>query len=455
MGFRYVLIACILSFISIQDNDGRNIDPTAELENYINPDDLKIIKDYFEKNPKAMNEFDLMMKTKSKRDVDDQLVQCYGKNVEFVKFMSNIFSFDMKPASSEAINTTFIFSSRTKKDIQVAPGSQFSLQSIDFDARRKTVVIVHGFMSHGNVDWVKNLAHSYLQLEDVNVIVVDWSAGSNTFKYWRAVASTRTVGKVIANLMQGLKKLAGLNYKNCHFIGHSLGAQIMAFASQELGTVARITGLDPARPCFKTTNLKDRLDPSDADFVEVIHTNAVGFGYSDPSGHVDFYPNGGVRQPGCHYNLSVLQNMAIPYYLLAQAICSHGRSYVLFTETLNNSSCKFLGSPWNLTVAGLYASLDSNYCKENNTRCPEMGIRATKQYPGTYVVITKHEEPYCVTDWWKYRPEPHLVQDIVKELQTVDENVTPKSSTESFFYTWYNKTVGLFQRKSDKPVKVA
>lgn len=44
------------------------------------------------------------------------------------------------------------------------------------------------------------------------------------------------------------------------------------------------------------------LDPSDAQFVDAIHTNiegAVGLGYGGLIGHVDFYPNKGDDQPPC------------------------------------------------------------------------------------------------------------------------------------------------------------
>lgn len=67
--------------------------------------------------------------------------------------------------------------------------------------------------------------------------------------------------------------------------------------------------MDPASPGFKDSwfswETTYRLDVSDADFVDVIHT-AMGFtGLSIPIGHADFYPNGGVSpQPTCqHYNL--------------------------------------------------------------------------------------------------------------------------------------------------------
>lgn len=44
----------------------------------------------------------------------------------------------------------------------------------------------------------------------------------------------------------------------------------------------------------------ERLSETDADYVDVIHTDAGVFGIPDPIGHADFYPNGGrALQPGC------------------------------------------------------------------------------------------------------------------------------------------------------------
>lgn len=63
-------------------------------------------------------------------------------------------------------------------------------------------------------------------------------------------------------------------------------------------------GLDPAGPLFESQDPKDRLDSTDADFVDVIHSNGEtlifgGLGSWQPMGHVDFYPNGGRMQKGC------------------------------------------------------------------------------------------------------------------------------------------------------------
>lgn len=52
-------------------------------------------------------------------------------------------------------------------------------------------------------------------------------------------------------------------------------------------------------PLFVTSSKTDKLDPSDAEYVDVIHTNAMVQGKLERCGHADFYINGGVVQPGC------------------------------------------------------------------------------------------------------------------------------------------------------------
>lgn len=105
-------------------------------------------------------------------------------------------------------------------------------------------------------------------------------------------------------LLRHLERHKGLNLMRTHVIGFSLGAHVSGFAGAELPGLSRITGLDPAGPLFEAQHPKVRLDSSDAEFVDVIHSNGEnlilgGLGSWQPMGHVDYYPNGGRVQTGC------------------------------------------------------------------------------------------------------------------------------------------------------------
>lgn len=69
--------------------------------------------------------------------------------------------------------------------------------------------------------------------------------------------------------------------------------------------------IDPAGPCFEGTSDTARLSVNDAEYVEAIHTSNL-LGYIPPIGHSDFYPNGGIAQPGCFTNIDNLINQITP-----------------------------------------------------------------------------------------------------------------------------------------------
>jgi pancreatic lipase-related protein 1 len=97
---------------------------------------------------------------------------------------------------------------------------------------------------------------------------------------------------------------SSLLLSNVHVVGFSLGAHVSGYAGSELNGLRRITGLDPAGPLFESQHPKARLDETDAEFVDVIHSNGEnlilgGLGSWQPMGDADFYPNGGKIQHGC------------------------------------------------------------------------------------------------------------------------------------------------------------
>lgn len=68
----------------------------------------------------------------------------------------------------------------------------------------------------------------------------------------------------------------------------------------------RITGLDPANPPFFPAILLDHLKHSDAEYVDIIHTDAGLYGQPIATGTIDFWPNGGsTLQPGCPFRLGI------------------------------------------------------------------------------------------------------------------------------------------------------
>lgn len=101
--------------------------------------------------------------------------------------------------------------------------------------------------------------------------------------------------------------------------GHSLGAHIMGNAGRTYQRLTgellpRITGLDPAKPCFRSEKTLPGLMRGDAQLVDVIHTNIGILAKRDPLGDVDFYPSGANPiMPGC-LTISCSHTRAVEYF---------------------------------------------------------------------------------------------------------------------------------------------
>ena len=89
------------------------------------------------------------------------------------------------------------------------------------------------------------------------------------------MANARVVGAEIKLLIEALGQL-GATRDSFWLVGHSLGAHVMGLAGRRAPGIGRITGLDPASPGFQGKPTAARLDPTDAIFVDVIHTGKEG-----------------------------------------------------------------------------------------------------------------------------------------------------------------------------------
>lgn len=123
---------------------------------------------------------------------------------------------------------------------------------------------------------------------------IDSGAYIDTLYSWSAF-NTEPIGVLIAEALADLT--ATYPVEKIHLIGHSLGAHIVGSAGRNLlytteKLVSRITGLDPASPCFNEGEALSGLFRGDAEFVDIIHSNVGVLGKKDSIGDADYYPNG-------------------------------------------------------------------------------------------------------------------------------------------------------------------
>ena len=185
-----------------------------------------------------------------------------------------------------------------------------------------------------------------------------------------------------------------------HLIGFSLGAHVAGFAGSELANISRITGLDPASPLFEGYPPRVRLDPTDADFVDVIHSNGESFykgglGSYSPMGHVDFYPNGGRVQVGC--NSVIMGALSDLIYGNWNSLCNHRRAFRFFFVFMS-TSCTFRAFACDSYEN--YAKGACFSCGMDGAQCSNMGYWAHKAPGrGNMYLITREKEPFCANDY--------------------------------------------------------
>ncbi|XP_059728804.1 lipase member I isoform X2 [Haemorhous mexicanus] len=145
---------------------------------------------------------------------------------------------------------------------------------------KKIVFVIHGFRPTGSPPaWLGDMKKLLLSSEDINLIIVDWNRGATTVNYITAVENCRKVPEILKNYVDQML-VGGASLDSLYIIGVSLGAHIAGFVGQIYnGKLGRITGLDPAGPSFTGEPPERRLDPTDAQFVDVIHSDIDGLQY--------------------------------------------------------------------------------------------------------------------------------------------------------------------------------
>lgn len=274
----------------------------------------------------------------------------------------------------------FVLCRRDQEPFNIKLNDFKSFNDSGFDVERPTKIIIHGFLSGIREQVFTMTKDAYLLQDDYNVIGMDWSVLCE-FEYFTAMRGAQLAGGALAQFIVFLNN-AGVHVDDVHVIGHSLGAHVAGIGAEAIrgGQIGRITGLDPAGPGYSDVPPNLRLDPGDAQLVDVIHTYMRVLSLAQPLGHLDFYPNGGRFQPGCPDLFDI-------WHVPESISCNHGRAYVYLIESIMNKKA-FKSRKCNSLEEAVYSR-----CFEESE--VYMGQADTYKY-GLYYVKTNLKSPFSV-----------------------------------------------------------
>ncbi|EAT41287.1 AAEL007044-PA [Aedes aegypti] len=224
-------------------------------------------------------------------------------------------------ADTQTIFRLFTRANRNTNGHVIQLGNAGSLGSF-WNGGRQTRLIIHGWNNNGGSPVNTQIRNAYLDRGDFNVITVDWGAGAQNPNYLTARNHINAVGATVARFVDFLNQSGGMSFNNVYITGHSLGGHTAGIAGKRVtrGRLHSVIALDPALPLFSINAPNERVAPTDANYVEVIHTNAGLLGFDLPIGQADFYPNGGRSQPGCGVDVA--------------GTCAHSRAWEFFAESV-------------------------------------------------------------------------------------------------------------------------
>ncbi|CAL7940691.1 unnamed protein product [Xylocopa violacea] len=240
------------------------------------------------------------------------------------------------------------------------------------DMNEKVTIYIHGYQGNISNIGVQIITNAYLEYTNHNILAIDYESTANWFYPISTVLISR-VGNAMAKALNDMMD-AGISPQRIHLIGFSLGSHLAGFAGRNTKLkVSRITGLDPAGPMFYF--VISALKASDAEFVDIIHTDKLLLGSASTKGHADFYPNFGYRrQPYCLKNRVVTD------------VCSHLMSYTYYAESVENPNA-FVGLKCKSALKYITGAC-------NNNEEVLMGFATPTNASGKYYLRTNFNSPF-------------------------------------------------------------
>ncbi|XP_014293875.1 pancreatic triacylglycerol lipase [Halyomorpha halys] len=260
----------------------------------------------------------------------------------------------------------------TGRPVHVAFGTS-NITDAGYKQNASIAILIHGYADSSRSFLLVNIKNELLRNSDMLVVMMDWSKLVPGGCYFTSVYNIRYAGGCLSDLITSMNRPSS----GLHVIGFSLGGHVPAAAADYLAPykIPRITGLDPALPLFWGYFSQRRLRKNDGIFVDVVHTNAFIEGHFLTLGHVDFFVNGGVIQPGC--GSTVLDKIG----------CSHARAPMYYNESINTE----VGF-WGCTTRYLHIE---GSCKPENVKWL-MGYHVDTNLQGIVIVKTASTSPFAL-----------------------------------------------------------
>ncbi|XP_017486075.1 PREDICTED: vitellogenin-1-like [Rhagoletis zephyria] len=245
----------------------------------------------------------------------------------------------------------------------------------DFDASKRVVIAASGWLTNANKsdDVLEGLGKAYRCRGDTNFLGIDVGRYIETLYTWSSL-NTKNIGEQVANALVDLTKVVPL--ENFHLMGHSLGAQIVGETARKFKRltgkqIPRVTGFDPAGPCFNYGQKLITLSTGDADYVDIIHTDPGIAAQPRATGDSDFFVGG--RFP--------IQNGCL------EPVCSHQRSWQYYVESV------YPGNEYNFPSKRCDSLLHLEQGRCVGKDYP-MGYAVPKNLKGLFVLKVNPSEPY-------------------------------------------------------------
>lgn len=239
------------------------------------------------------------------------------------------------------------------------------LRASPFNRLHPTRVIIHGWLNDANSRINHLIPNAYLERGNFNILVVDWSRGAINPYYPTARNHIFDVGHYVAQFLDFLRREDNFNMDSLIVIGHSLGAHTAGIVGKRSGVrLPVIFGIDPSMPLFSIFLPQQRLDASDAHYVEAMHTDIGRLGFNEPLGDVTFYPNFGIQMPGCGIDATGTcgHNLAVDF--LAESLLAVNRFWGTRCASFSSILLRFCppagasqlmgGEPMNRVPNGVY-----------------------------------------------------------------------------------------------------